>query len=226
MNLRSEQEATLARPRLRYGLTARALFLVMDLMYGKKVTVPKIRFLELLARIPYQAWELRQYRRLNRGFADDTTRREAEQIIAWGRAAQDNEYWHLVIAAAKMREDHIAPNPVWQYVVRPIAACKYAMFAAALTRMNIRLAWWFNAQFEDHAEHAYMQFVKDNPQLDEQPVETPVVHDGRGPEEEGRYASWGDVFRRCALDERAHMNASLKWCGKPELIVGSRAEQG
>ena len=71
IDLRKEQEATLARPRLKYSPIARLMFWSMDSAYGKKTTLPKIKFLEILARIPYQAWEIRQYWRLTSGFSED-----------------------------------------------------------------------------------------------------------------------------------------------------------
>ena len=51
------QEDTLAAPRLRYGILARALFGTLDTLYGKKRTLSKFKVLELVARVPYQTWE-------------------------------------------------------------------------------------------------------------------------------------------------------------------------
>ena len=55
--LLAEQQASLESPRRRTGLSARALFLVMDVVYGRPRTLEKFRVLELVARVPYQAWE-------------------------------------------------------------------------------------------------------------------------------------------------------------------------
>jgi ubiquinol oxidase len=55
--LRAEQRATLGSPRRRASLSARALFAFMDLVYGRERTLEKFRVLELVARVPYQAWE-------------------------------------------------------------------------------------------------------------------------------------------------------------------------
>ena len=85
IDLRVEQEAALARPKLKYSLIAQLMFGSMDLVYGKKTTAPKVKFLEILARIPYQAWEIRQYWRLITRFGDKVTRADAEGIIQWGR---------------------------------------------------------------------------------------------------------------------------------------------
>jgi hypothetical protein len=56
--LRHEQERTLASPRMRYSLLASVLFRGMDLVYGRRRSLSKFKVLELIARVPYQAWEL------------------------------------------------------------------------------------------------------------------------------------------------------------------------
>ncbi|HEY0467347.1 MAG TPA: hypothetical protein VGC79_24275, partial [Polyangiaceae bacterium] len=55
------QAATLSTPRRHYCSAARALFLGLDLIYGTKRTLEKFRVLELIARVPYQAWEHAAY---------------------------------------------------------------------------------------------------------------------------------------------------------------------
>src|SRR5437773_2372185 len=55
--LGAEQRVTLGSPRRRYWLPARILFAFMDLAYGRERTLEKFRVLELIARVPYQAWE-------------------------------------------------------------------------------------------------------------------------------------------------------------------------
>ena len=218
IDLRKEQEATLARPRMKYGLLASLMFRTMDLIYGNKTTYPKVKFLEILARIPYQAWEMKQYRRVNTCFGNEKKRRKAEDIIKWSREAQDNEYWHLLVATEKMKQDKVKDSWFWYHVVPPLVALKYTMFSRFLAFLSIKSAWKLNAEFEDHAEHTFMQFVKDNPQLENEEVDSSIVQDGRG-SDNGKYASWADVFRRMGLDERDHMNASLKLIGKEDKVV-------
>jgi len=218
VDLRKEQEATLARPRAAYGMLARLMFLSMDIFYGRKLTLPKMKFLETLARIPYQAWEIRQYWRLGSGSPDAARRGEAEEVLSWSREAQDNEYWHLVAVTEKMKQDGVRASWLWFRAVPWFAAQGYAVFSRRLAFVSIRSAWKLNAQFEDHAEHCIMQFVRDNPQMENEPVESEAVHDGRGPDG-GRYPSWADVFRRAGLDEREHMNESLRRCGLADKVV-------
>jgi len=209
IDLRKEQEATLARPRMKYGLLAKLLFVGMDLLYGRKATLRKMRVLEILARIPYQAWEVRQYRRLDSRFDHDQYRVPAEEVLQWGRDAQDNEYWHLLLLREKMKQDGIGLSWFWDHFVPWAAVLQYRAASGLLALISIRAAWQLNAEFEDHAEHEYAQFVKEHPEMESQEVASDLVHDGRGPED-GRYANWADVFRRVGLDEREHSQASVK----------------
>ena len=217
IDLRKEQEATLARPRMNYGFLASLMFWAMDFIYGKKTICPKVKFLEILARIPYQAWEMKQYWRVVTCFGNEKKRHKAEGIIKWSREAQDNEYWHLLVASEKMKQDKIKDSWFWYHLVPPLVAIQYTMFSRFLAFLSIKSAWKLNAEFEDHAEHTFMQFVKDNPQLEDETVESSIVQDGRG-SDNGKYASWADVFRRIGLDERDHMNKSLQYLKREVLL--------
>ena len=42
---------------MRYGVLACALFLAMDLCYGRRRSLSKFKVLAVIARVPYQAWE-------------------------------------------------------------------------------------------------------------------------------------------------------------------------
>lgn len=57
LDLKAEQEKTLAAPRHKYSLLAWFLFLFIDLFYGRRRTFSKFKVLEVIARVPYQAWE-------------------------------------------------------------------------------------------------------------------------------------------------------------------------
>jgi ubiquinol oxidase len=207
-DLKKEQQASLARPRLKYSPAARLFFLSMDLLAGKKTTLAKAKLLEMLAGVPYRAWEARQYQRLTRGYRVADRVRKAREIVDWSRSAQDNEYWHLLVIDEKMKED--AAGDAW-YLFPPLTFMMvgfYAVFSRLLARLSMRRAFLFNAEFEDHAEHAYARFVEEHPEWENQPVASGQVK---------AYAdlpTWADVFRRIGLDERGHMNRSLVLCGR------------
>lgn len=209
---KKEQEATLARPRRSCGILARMLFQGMDLVHGKALTPAKVKLLEILARIPYQSWEIRQYGRMNSRFASEDTVKEARDVIHWGREAQDNEFWHLRVITERMEKLGIRES-AFHRLVTPVAVLTYTLFSRLLARVNIRQAFLLNAEFEDHAEHEYMQYVKDHPELETEKVDSAAVR------EVGDFATWADVFRRIGLDERDHMNNSLARCGRASEVV-------
>jgi hypothetical protein len=221
IDLKAEQEATLARPHMTCGAITRMLFAGMDLLYGRETRLTKVRLLEILARIPYQAWETSRYGLLSRTYADDAEVNRATEIIEWGRHAQDNEFWHLRVIERRMARDGIREGWVRRRAVARIACFKYALFSRMLARFRLRRAFLMNAEFEDHAEHVYMQFVKDHPEWEREAVNDPVVDAVGGP-----YANWADVFRRIALDERDHMNDSLRHCGLADRVVPYLGENG
>lgn len=66
-------------------------------------------------------------------------------------------------------------------------------------------AWSYglNADFEDHAEHEYMEYVHERPGLENEAFESSFK------EEYGDFKNCADLFRNIALDERKHKEESL-----------------
>lgn len=212
-DLRQEQHASLARPRYEYSLAARLFFLAMDLVTGRRTTLAKAKLLETLACIPYREWEIRQYGRMTRRYRDLPLVQQARQIAGWSRDAQDNEYWHLLVIHEKMKADGL-PDP-W-YLLLPIPwlmVRSYRVIAWLMALASLRRAFLFNAEFEDHAEHVYAQFVAEHPEWETQPVQSALV------KEYCDASTWADVFRRIGLDERDHRNRSFAYCGRAEHVV-------
>ncbi len=212
IDLRKEQLASLQRPHLNYGMASRFFFFGMDLVAGKKNDLPKAKLLEILACIPYREWQIRQYARLTFRYFNRRKVNWAQDIIDWGRAAQDNEYMHLLVIQEKMREDNIKDK--W-YLATPVVFMVvgfYVLMSRVLAWVNIKGAFRFNAEFEDHAEHIYAQMVADNPQWETQKVTNEVA------KEYANVENWADIFRRIGLDERDHRNHSFHFAATPEKI--------
>jgi hypothetical protein len=213
VDLKKEQQASGARPRYSYSAAARFFFRSMDMFAGEETTLAKARLIEALAPIPYRAWQNHQYARMALRYGDKALVQQARAIVSWGREAQDNEYWHLLILNEKLREDSV-PDP--RYMTRPIPFLmigSYALMMWTLARIDIRRAFLLNAEFEDHSEHVYAHLVDDHPEWEDQPVTSELV------QEYGSFGSWADVFRRIGLDERNHMNNSFVFGGRPEFVV-------
>lgn len=213
IDLKKEQIASKERPRYRYSLAAKFFFWSMDLITGKKTTLAKAKLIEMLASIPYRSWELRQYARMTRGYQNPELVQNARTIVRWGREAQDGEYWHLLVINEKMKEDGTR-DPWYLFPLLPfLMVASYVVMTRLMALVSIRRAFLFNAEFEDHAEHVYAQFVEDHPEWETQPVNNNKV------KEYCTCSTWADVFRRIGLDERDHMNNSFLFCGKPEAVV-------
>ena len=219
IDLKAEQQASLARPRYEYSSGARFFFSSMDRMAGKESTLPKVRVIESLASIPYRAWENRQYGRLTRHYGEPDVVRQAEEILRYGRMAQDNEIQHLRIVEEKLRREGGRPP---FYAGRPMSEVmveSYQLFSGTLARLGIRRAFLLNAEFEDHAEHTYAELVAAHPEWEEAPVEGDAVKEYAAYHGLSGFACWADVFRRIGLDERNHRNASFAFAGMPEQVV-------
>jgi ubiquinol oxidase len=213
-DLEREQKASLERPRYKYSLSARFFFLAMDLLTGKKTTLAKAKLLEMLAGIPYGKWETHQYERMARAYRNTQAVQYARQIVTWGREAHDNEYWHLLVIQEKIKADGV--RDPW-YLAAPIPLLilwSYRVMAGLLAFVSLPRAFLFNAEFEDHAEHSYAQFVAEHPEWETQYVDNPIA------KEYCSYAStWANIFRRIGLDERDHRNQSFAYCGQAESVI-------
>src|SRR5438552_8652906 len=94
---------------MRYGLLARVLFVTLDLLYGRRRTLSKFKVLEVVARVPYQAWEHVAYIAMTHTYARPHFARRIFEFVRESRGQQVNEQWHLLILeemvqAGKVRE--------------------------------------------------------------------------------------------------------------------------
>jgi len=201
--LKQEQEKTLASPRMRYGLLARLLFVSMDLLYGRKKTLVKFSVLEIIARMPYQAWENVAYIAITHAHADPDFARRIFEWVRESRLQQDNEQWHLLILAELKNKKGIRENFSQHWLIPQVIAFLYYNISWLLYVIRPKWSYLLNAHFEDHAEHEYMKFVAENPALEQEPFESVFREDY------GRFASLADLFRQIGYDERVHKLESL-----------------
>jgi ubiquinol oxidase len=69
----------------------------MDLLYGRKRTLSKFKVLEVIARVPYQAWENIAYVAITHTHGSPGFARRIFDWVHESRVQQDNEQWHLLI---------------------------------------------------------------------------------------------------------------------------------
>jgi ubiquinol oxidase len=195
-----EQHVTQATPRRRASLSARALFAVMDLVYGKHRTLEKFRVLELVARVPYQAWENVAYVAVTHTARQTGFARRVFDRVRTARFEQDNEQWHLLILEELTSDDR---RPwIRTRIVPQVLAFAYYQLSWFMFAVNPRWSYRLNADFEDHAEHEYALLVDEHPEWED------VPYAGQFSEDFGAYDSLADLFRQIGYDERLHKEES------------------
>lgn len=209
--LADAQRMTLATPRRRYSVAARALFAVMDLLYGRPRSLAKFKVLEIVARVPYQAWEQVSYIALTHRYNRLQFARRVFERVAESRSQQDNEQWHLLIIQ-ELLDDRDEPDTLVRHRLVPqVLAFVYYQLSVALHIIKPGWSYRLNADFEDHAEHEYAKFVGENSWLDAQ------AYDGLFADDYGRFATLADLFRQIGHDERVHKLESLERMTQPRF---------
>lgn len=209
--LRRAQADTLESPRRRYGIAARILFILLDVVYGKPLTLSKFKVLELIARVPYMAWEQVAFIAITHVHADTNMARRIHERVATSRAEQDNEMFHLLIIEELIaRSGRRQPQIKFFWLPQAIAFVYYQL-SWLLFVVNPRWSYRLNADFEDHAEHEYMTMVAEHPDWDSAPFESSFADDF------GHFDSLADVFRQIGHDERVHKLESEALMKKPRF---------
>jgi len=209
VDLRQEQQRTFSTPRLKSNILLKSMYLMFDLLYGRKPALPKVKVLEMLARYPYWAWENAAYHRMTRIYARRRKVRQDElepviRLITLGRSSQDNEQLHLLLVEDIIHQKGIKLGWFRHYLIPRLMALGYYYLTRLIFR--IRPAWSFlmNAAFESHAEHEYMSLAQMHPGWDSEKVVSEHFKDYP------RQETLADLMRRIALDERDHMYHSLE----------------
>jgi hypothetical protein len=205
------QAETLATPRRRYGVAARALFVVLDVVYGKARTLNKFKVLELIARVPYQSWEQVAYIAITHMHQQPAMARRIHDRIAENREQQDNELWHLLILEELVAQSGEPQSAVKFFWVPQVIAFIYKKLSTLLIVLRPAWSYRLNADFEDHAEHEYMTMVAENPAWESTPFESAFA------DKYGSFASRADLIRQISHDERIHKQESVAQMRQPRF---------
>ena len=184
------QQETLTSPRRRYGAAARVLFLALDVVYGRRRTLGKFKVLELIARVPYQAWEQVAYIAVTHTYPDPALARRIHDRVVESRSQQDNEQWHLLILEELLARSGQREGKLRFYWLPQALAFIYYQLSWLL--YVVRPAWSYrlNADFEDHAEYEYMTWVTEHPEWESMAFESSFATDY------GQFASLADAIRQ------------------------------
>jgi hypothetical protein len=159
--------------------------------------------LEFIARVPYQAWERIGYLALARHRRRSALAMRVFERIVQTRAEQDNEQWHLLILQDLVQRRGLRQSFLLHRLAPWLIAFCYYHVSWLLFLIRPEWSYRLNADFEDHAEHEYMAYVAEHPELETEP------DPGAYTAEYGRYGSLADLFRQIGHDERIHKLDSL-----------------
>lgn len=209
--LRVEQQRTLETPRRRYSVAARGLFWFLDACYGRERTLSKFKVLEVVARVPYQAWENVAYVAVTHRYSRPAFAERIFERVQESRHQQDNEQWHLLILE-ELVDASGRREPFARYRLVPqILAFFYYQLSWFLYAVRPSWSYRLNADFEDHAEHEYALFVDEHPELERSP------YHGLFADAYGHFESLADLFRQIGHDERVHKDESLARMREPRF---------
>jgi hypothetical protein len=205
--LRQEQQQTLSAPRPRYGVLAKTLFAAMDLLYGRARSWSKFKVLEVIARVPYQAWEHVAYIAITQQYAHEDFARRVFERVQESRRQQDNEQWHLLILEEWIHRNRIKERFVLHRLAPQVIAFFYYQISWLLYVLKPEWSYRLNVDFESHAEHEYMLFAGEHPELEHVPFDSVFKKDY------GDFRTMADVIRQIGYDERMHKNESMMKLG-------------
>jgi ubiquinol oxidase len=204
------QAETLASPMRRHSFAAKMLFRIMDALYGSERSLEKFRVLELVARVPYQAWENVAYVAVTHTANQPGFARRVFDRVRIARWEQDNEQWHLLIleelTSGKSRGGFVRSR-----VIPQVLAFSYYQLSWFLYALRPSRSYRLNADFEDHAEHEYALLVQDHPEWEH------VPYNGEFTADFGDFDSLADLFRQISYDERLHKLESEHMMLKPRF---------
>lgn len=193
------------------GPLARSLFLAMDLVYGRAPSLEKFAALELVARVPYQAWESVAYVALSHLQGRSGFTKRVFEFVVEARDAQDNEQWHLLLVEELVARKGIQ-RPWWKaHAIPQLLALFYYHVSWLLYVIAPSLSYALNADFEDHAERAHLAYVASHPETDDEPWVTDIGA------EYAALPTVGALLRRIARDERDHRDHSLARLERPRF---------
>lgn len=127
-----------------------------DLCYGRAPSLKKFYVIEIIARIPYQSWELWSYIIQTLAFAEEQRAIKLGELAHFSRVAQDNETMHVVALGLILgRRSNI-------FLSIPAFILSFFYFQACFVLHAIHKSWAYelNYLFENHAFQAYQEFLQ------------------------------------------------------------------
>lgn len=174
-----------------------------NLVYGREPSYGKFKAVEVIARIPYQSWEVASYTLLTMFYSNEKKALALSRLSTFSRVSQDNETMHVVVLsqlAKKYGEDGLIRHTL----VPMLFSFFYAAASYILYLFSAKSALQLNYMFEDHAYSQYSRFVEHNAEAlkDRHVCIEFLDFYGRNPQSEY------DLFVSIRNDEIIHRNVS------------------
>lgn len=174
-----------------------------NLVYGRDPSYGKFKAIEVIARIPYQSWEVMSYMLLTLFYANEKRALKLSKTSRFSRMAQDNETMHVVLLSQLVKKN--GQDSIVKHTLIPLIFSFFYFAASCLLYLfSPRSALELNYLFEHHAFTQYDQFLKS---YGEEMKTKPVMSDFL--EFYGRHVkSEYELFASIRSDEIIHRNAS------------------
>lgn len=175
-----------------------------NIVYGSRPSYGKFKAVEVIARIPYQTWEVAAYTILTCFYGDEERAIKLAKTSAFSRQAQDNETMHVVVITQITKK--LRCTGFFRHTLIPLLFA-FFYFAAIyiLYLFSRRSALELNYLFESHAYDQYSKFLH----LHEARLRTtPVTSEFLsfyGRECRSEY----ELFQSIRNDELVHRNRSI-----------------
>lgn len=174
-----------------------------NLVYGRGPSYGKFKAVEVIARIPYQSWEVASYTLLTMCYANEKKAIELSKTSTFSRLSQDNETMHVVVLSQLAKK--YGQNGWLRYTLIPLLfSFGYAAASYFLYLFSPRASMELNYMFENHAFAQYSRFVEEHAEeLKERPVLIDFL-DFYGRQVRSEY----ELFVSIRNDEIIHRNES------------------
>lgn len=113
----------------------------------------------------------------------------------------------LASGCCESQRTRIKENFILHRLAPQLIAFFYCQISWLLYVMNPEWSYRLNVDFETHAEHEYMLFAWEHPELEQMPFKSAFRKDY------GNFATMAGVIRQIGYDERVHKHDSMAKLG-------------
>lgn len=176
-----------------------------NLVYGKHPSYAKFKAVEVIARIPYQSWEVASYTLLTALYSNEQKAIELAKTSAFARMAQDNETMHVVVISQIVCRR--GEQGFIRHILIPLVfSFFYFCTLFFLYMVNRRASLELNYLFEAHAYEQYGEFLEREGERLKHTLVTSEFLQFYGRNVRTEY----ELFESIRNDELIHRNRSIR----------------